>query len=84
VTKIRCESVAAPELLHVQHCVEVESQFVHVDVPQRSDELIVTALNKLEFLDTNWTPEGRKRVIVEAMIIRELDQEEGFLDFSSF
>jgi hypothetical protein len=71
-------------LCHVQHNPEVESRFVHDDVLHESDEPLLTALCKLEVADSSWVPEEGKRMIVEAMIIRELDQEEGFLDFSSF
>ncbi|KAI9457597.1 hypothetical protein BJY52DRAFT_1271727 [Lactarius psammicola] len=71
-----------PGRRYVRHNLEVESQFVHDDVLQKSDEPLLTALGRLEVADS-WVPEG-KRVIVEAMIIRELDQEEGFIDFSSF
>lgn len=49
-----------------------------------SDELLLAALGKLEVADSPSVPEEYKRTIVEALIIRELDQEEGFLDFSSF
>ncbi|KAH8980091.1 hypothetical protein EDB83DRAFT_2493157 [Lactarius deliciosus] len=66
----------APELYHVQH--------VHDDVLQEGDEPLLTAFSRLEVADSSWVPEDGKRTIVEAMIIRELDQEEGFLDFSSF
>jgi len=48
------------------------------------DELLLAALGKLEVADGPSIPEESKRTIVEALIIRELDQEEGFLDFSSF
>ncbi|KAH9162101.1 hypothetical protein EDB89DRAFT_1956319 [Lactarius sanguifluus] len=54
------------------------------DVLQERDEPLLTAFGKLEVADSSWVPEEGKRMIVEAMIIRELDQEEGFLDFSSF
>jgi len=73
-----------PALRHVQHNLEVESHFVHDNVSQESDEPLLTALGKLGVADSSWVPEEGKRTIVEAMIIRELDQEEGFLDFSSF
>ena len=72
---------ASPRLRDVQRNLEAESRFVHDD---GSDELLLTAFRKLEVADGSWVPEGGKRMIVEAMIVRELDQEEGFLDFSSF
>jgi hypothetical protein len=49
--------------------------------PDRDEDLLVAALGKLEFANALEQP---KRMIVEAMVIRELDQEEGFIDFSSF
>jgi hypothetical protein len=49
-----------------------------------TDELLLATLGKLEVADNPSVPEEYKRTIVEALIIRELDQEEGFLDFSSF
>jgi hypothetical protein len=55
-----------------------------VDALTDSDELLLSAFGKLEVSDCPSTPEEHKRTIVEALIIRELDQEEGFLDFSSF
>ena len=54
------------------------------DALSDSDELLLAALGKLEVADSPSIPEESKRTIVEALIIRELDQEEGFLDFSSF
>ncbi|KAH8978053.1 hypothetical protein EDB92DRAFT_654533 [Lactarius akahatsu] len=54
------------------------------DVLEERDEPLLTAFGKLEVADSSWVLGEGKRVIVEAMIIRELDQEEGFLDFSSF
>jgi hypothetical protein len=54
------------------------------DTLSDSDELLLAALGKLEVADNPSIPEEYKRTIVEALIIRELDQEEGFLDFSSF
>lgn len=66
----------APGLYHVQH--------VHDDVLQEGDEPLLSAFSRLKVADSSWVPEDGKRTIVEAMIIRELDQEEGFLDFSSF
>jgi hypothetical protein len=49
--------------------------------PDRDEDLLVAALGKLGF--PNALGES-KRTIVEATVIRELDQEEGFIDFSSF
>ena len=54
------------------------------DTLSDSDELLLAALGNLEVADKPSIPEEYKRTIVEALIIRELDQEEGFLDFSSF
>jgi len=54
------------------------------DALPESDELLITAFGKLEVSDSSSAPEELKRMIVEALIIRELDHEEGFLDFSSF
>ncbi|KAI0295786.1 hypothetical protein BC826DRAFT_1185304 [Russula brevipes] len=48
------------------------------------DEVLLAALGKLEVVDGPSDPEEHKRTIVEALIVRELDYEEGFLDFSSF
>jgi hypothetical protein len=48
------------------------------------DEVLLAALGKLEVVDGPLDPEEHKRTIVEALIVRELDYEEGFLDFSSF
>jgi len=70
----------APQLRDVPHSLRVESQCVHAD----GDEPLLTALGKLEIADSSWIPGEGKRTIVEATVIRELDQEEGFLDFSSF
>lgn len=78
MTKIQ-DGHTAPGLRHVQHNLEVND-----DVLQESDEPLLSAHGKLEVADSSWVPEESKRIIVEAMIIRELDQEEGFLDFSSF
>jgi len=58
-----------------------------VDALPESDELLIAAFgSKLEVPDTPSASasEELKRTIVEALIIRELDHEEGFLDFSSF
>jgi hypothetical protein len=49
-----------------------------------SDATLLAALDKLKVADTPSVPEEHTRKIVEAMIFRELDNEEGFLDFSSF
>jgi len=76
--------MTASGICHVRHNPKVGSQFVHDDVLHEGDEPLLTALGKLQVADSNWVPEEGKRMIVEAMIIRELDQEEGFLDFSSF
>jgi len=67
---------SAPRLRDVQLRLEV-----HSDGLQESDESLLAAFGKLEVADS---PEEGKRIIVEAMVIRELDQEEGFLDFDSF
>jgi hypothetical protein len=78
---IRIQSgYTAPQLRDVPHSLGVESQCVHAD----GDEPLLTALGKLEIADNSRIPGEGKRMIVEATIIRELDQEEGFLDFSSF
>jgi hypothetical protein len=50
----------------------------------RDEELLLVALSKLEIVDSPSVPEEHKRTIVEATVIRELDHEEGFIDFSSF
>ncbi|KAH9960676.1 hypothetical protein BC827DRAFT_1155720 [Russula dissimulans] len=55
-----------------------------VDALPESDELLIAAFGKLEVSDSPSAPEELKRTIVEALVIRELDHEEGFLDFSSF
>jgi hypothetical protein len=52
-----------------------------VDALADSDELLLAALGKLGVASV---PEDPRRRIVEALIIRELDHEEGYLDFSSF
>ena len=54
-----------------------------VDALADSDELLIAALGKLGIADSSSVPEDPRR-IVEALIIRELDHEEGYLDFSSF
>jgi hypothetical protein len=48
------------------------------------DASLLAAFDKLEVVDSPSVPEEHKRRIVEAMVFRELDNEEGFLDFSSF
>ncbi len=55
-----------------------------VDTLSDPDELLLAALDKLEVADSPSIPEEQKRTIVEALVFRELDNEEGFLDFSSF
>lgn len=55
-----------------------------MDALPNPDELLVTAFGELEVATSPSVLEEPKRRIVEALIIRELDQEEGFLDFSSF
>ncbi|KAI0251065.1 hypothetical protein BJV78DRAFT_1154670 [Lactifluus subvellereus] len=78
------------ELRRVQHKVDVGPGSVALTVPavgaslDRDEELLLVALGKLEIADNPSAPEEHKRTIVEAMVIRELDHEEGFLDFSSF
>lgn len=48
------------------------------------DALLLAAFDKLEVADSLSVLEEDKRKIVEAMVFRELDNEEGYLDFSSF
>jgi hypothetical protein len=55
-----------------------------IDALSDPDELLVAAFGELEVATSPSVPGEPKRRIVEAFIIRELDQEEGFLDFSSF
>lgn len=55
-----------------------------IDALPDPDELLVAAFRQLEVATSPSVPEEPKRRIVEALIIRELDHEEGFLDFSSF
>ncbi len=55
-----------------------------IDALPDPDELLVAAFGELEVATSPTVPEEPKRRIVEALIIRELDHEEGFLDFSSF
>ena len=78
------------ELYRVQHKVDVGPGSVALAVPaadaslDRDEELLLVALGKLDIADSPSAPEEHKRTIVEAMVIRELDHEEGFIDFSSF
>jgi hypothetical protein len=55
-----------------------------IDALPDPDELLLAALSKLGVAASPSVPEEPKRKIVEALIIRELDHEEGYLDFSSF
>jgi hypothetical protein len=55
-----------------------------IDALPDPDELLVAAFRELGVATSPSVPEEPKRRIVEALIIRELDHEEGFLDFSSF
>jgi hypothetical protein len=55
-----------------------------IDALPDPGELLVAAFDELEVATSPSVLEEPKRRIVEALIIRELDQEEGFLDFSSF
>lgn len=55
-----------------------------IDALSDSDELLVAAFGELEIATSPSVTEEPKRRIVEALIIRELDHDEGFLDFSSF
>lgn len=55
-----------------------------IDALSDPGELLVAALGELEIGTSPSVPGEPKRRIVEALIIRELDHEEGFLDFSSF
>jgi len=55
-----------------------------IDTFPDPDKSLVAAFGELEVVTRPSVPEEPKRRIVEALIIRELDQEEGFLDFSSF
>jgi hypothetical protein len=78
------------ELCRVQHKVDVGLGSVALAVPaadaslDRDEELLLVTLGKLDIADSLSAPEEHKRTIVEAMVIRELDHEEGFIDFSSF
>ena len=54
------------------------------DASPDPDALLLAALDRLEVTDSPSVPEEHKRKIVEAMVFRELDNEEEFLDFSSF
>jgi hypothetical protein len=55
-----------------------------VDASADPDDLLLAALGKLGVAASSSNPKDPKRRIVEALIIRELDHEEGYLDFSSF
>jgi hypothetical protein len=55
-----------------------------IDALPDPNELLAAAFGELEVATSPSVPEEPKRKIVEALIIRELDHEEGFLDFSSF
>jgi len=55
-----------------------------VDALPDPDEVLQTAFGKLQVADNPSAPDGHKRTIVEALVTRELDKEEGFLDFASF
>jgi len=55
-----------------------------VDALPDPDALLLAAINKLGVTDSPSVPDEHKRKIVEALVVRELDSEEGFLDFSSF
>ena len=55
-----------------------------VDALAEPDELLLAALGKLGVAASSSDLKDSKRRIVEALIIRELDHEEGYLDFSSF
>jgi hypothetical protein len=72
--------VAARELHQVQFEGDVGPEPTGID----ADELLLAALGKLGITASPSVSEEPKRRIVEALIIRELDHEEGFLDFSSF
>ncbi|KAI9464780.1 hypothetical protein F5148DRAFT_1209628 [Russula earlei] len=77
------------ELHHVPYEGDVGTEPVAivvtaVDALPDSDDLLLTAFGQLEVSDSPSVPEVPKRTIVEALIIRELEAEEGFLDFSSF
>ena len=75
--------------LHEVPCEDVRPEpaaivVAAIDALPDPDELLVAAFGELEVATSSSVLEGRKRTIVEALIIRELDHEEGFLDFSSF
>jgi hypothetical protein len=55
-----------------------------IDALPDPDGLLVAAFGELEVATSPSVLEEPKRRIVEALILRELDHEEGFLDFSSF
>lgn len=66
------------------HQVQLEGDVGPEPTGIGADELLLDALGKLGIAANPSVPEEPKRRIVEALIIRELDHEEGFLDFSSF
>lgn len=77
------------ELCCVQYEGDVEPEPVAIvvttaDALPDPDELLRAAFSKLEVADSPEVLEEHKRTIIEALIIRELDHDEGFLDFSSF
>ncbi|KAF8483447.1 hypothetical protein DFH94DRAFT_721830 [Russula ochroleuca] len=74
----------ARELHQVQFKGDVGPEPTGIDALPDPDELLLAALSKLGIAASPSVPEEPKRRIVEALIIRELDHEEGFLDFSSF
>ena len=82
---ISVEALDARELHQVQD-VEPEPTAIvitGVEALADPDELLLAALGKLGVAASS-SPKDPKRRIVEALIIRELDHEEGYLDFSSF
>jgi hypothetical protein len=77
------------ELHCAQHEGDIEPEpaaivVTAVDALPDPDEVLQTAFGKLQVADNPSAPGGHKRTIVEALVTRELDQEEGFLDFASF
>ena len=77
------------ELHCAQHQEDIESEpaaivVAAVDTLPDPDEVLQTAFGKLQVADNPSAPGGPKRTIVEALVTRELDKEEGFLDFASF
>jgi len=80
--------IDARELREVQH-EDVGPEpaaivFTAIDALPDPDELLVATFGELDVATSPSVPEEPTRRIVEALIIRELDHEEGFLDFSSF